>query len=122
MKTPETETTTKVSIDTTYQVEPVKNPNEATVELDSPIVRGATTYKSLHLRKPMSGELRGVSLSDVLNLDVNALRKVLPRITTPTLTDVEVGRMDPADLVEIGTTVAGFLLRKSAKAEAFLAA
>lgn len=126
MKTPETETTnkvsTQVSTDTTYQVEPVKNPNEATVELDSPIERGTNSIKSLHLRKPMSGELRGVSLVDLLNLDVNALRKVLPRITTPTLTDVEVGRMDPADLVEIGTTVAGFLLRKSAKAEAFLAA
>lgn len=122
VKTPETETTTKASTDTAYQVEPVKNPNEATVELDSPIERGTNSIKSLHLRKPMSGELRGVSLVDLLNLDVNALRKVLPRISTPTLTDVEVGRMDPADLVEIGTTVAGFLLRKSAKAEAFLAA
>lgn len=117
-----TETTTQASTDTAYKAEPVKNPNEATVELDSPIERGTTSIKSLHLRKPMSGELRGVSLVDLLNLDVNALRKVLPRITTPTLTDVEVGRMDPADLVEIGTTVAGFLLRKSAKAEAFLAA
>lgn len=122
MKTPETETTTKVSTDSTYQAEPVKNPNEDTVDLDSPIVRGTNSIKSLHLRKPLSGELRGVSLVDLLNLDVNALRKVLPRITTPTLTDVEVGRMDPADLVEIGTKVAGFLLRKSAKAEAFLAA
>lgn len=116
------ETTIQVSTDTTYQAEPVKNPNEATVELDSPIERGTNSIKSLHLRKPMSGELRGVSLVDLLNLDVNALRKVVPRISTPSLTDVEVGRMDPADLVEIGTTVAGFLLRKSAKAEAFLAA
>lgn len=113
----------EVSITSTItSPDPVKNPNEATVELDSPIERGTNSIKSLHLRKPMSGELRGVSLVDLLNLDVNALRKVLPRITTPTLTDVEVGRMDPADLVEIGTTVAGFLLRKSAKAEAFLAA
>lgn len=120
MKTPETDT--KASTDTAYQVEPAKNPNEATVELDTPIERGTNSIKSLHLRKPMSGELRGVSLADVLSLDVNALRKILPRITTPTLTDVEVGRMDPADLVEIGTAVAGFLLRKSVKAEVFLTA
>lgn len=92
------------------------------VELDEPIVRGNTTITEVELRKPMSGELRGVTLSDILNLDVNALRKVLPRITTPTLTDIEVGRMDPADLLEIGGKVASFLLRKSVKAEAFLSA
>lgn len=92
------------------------------VVLDQPIVRGTTTITQVELRKPMSGELRGVSLSDILNLDVNALRKVLPRITTPTLTDIEVGRMDPADLLEIGGKVASFLLRKSVKAEAFLTA
>ncbi|MEA1606144.1 phage tail assembly protein [Pseudomonas spirodelae] len=92
------------------------------VVLDEPIKRGDTTITQLELRKPMSGELRGVSLSDLLNLDVNALRKVLPRITTPTLTDIEVGRMDPADLLDAGAKVAGFLLKKSAKAEAFLSA
>lgn len=92
------------------------------VVLDEPIVRGNTTITQVELRKPMSGELRGVSLSDLLNLEVNALRKVLPRITTPTLTDIEVGRMDPADLLELGNKVGLFLLRKSMKAEVFLTA
>lgn len=92
------------------------------VVLDEPIKRGDTTIEQVELRKPMAGELRGVALSDLLNLEVNALRKVLPRITTPTLTDIEVGRMDPADLLEIGSKVASFLLRKSVKAEAFLTA
>lgn len=102
--------------------EQAKNPNEAVVELDTPIVRGATSITTVTLRKPMSGELRGIALSDLLNLEVNALRKVLPRITSPALTDIEVGRMDPADLVELGSQVASFLLRKSVKTEAFLTA
>lgn len=106
----------------TTNAEQAKNPNEATVELDTPIVRGTQTITTLTLRKPMAGELRGVALVDLLNLEVNALRKVLPRISTPALTDIEVGRMDPADLVEIGSQVAGFLLRKSAKAEVSLTA
>ncbi|WP_454255175.1 phage tail assembly protein [Pseudomonas sp. Marseille-Q8238] len=101
---------------------PPQNPNQATVTLDEPIVRANQTISELTLRKPMSGELRGVALVDLLNLEVNALRKVLPRITTPLITDVEVGRLDPADLVELGSTVAGFLVRKSVKAEAFLTA
>lgn len=95
-----------------------KNPNEETVALDTPIVRGEHSITSVSLRKPMAGELRGVSLIELMQMDVLALRKVLPRITTPSLTDIEIGRMDPADLVQCGVAVSGFLLQKSAKAEA----
>jgi hypothetical protein len=94
--------------------------NTETVTLDSPIVRGETTIEALTIRKPMSGELRGVSLVELMQMDVLALRKVLPRITTPALTDIEVGRMDPADLVQCGVVVTGFLLTKAAKASASL--
>lgn len=92
------------------------------VVLEQPIVRGATEIKEITLRKPMSGELRGLSLSDLLNLEVDALRKLLPRITSPALTEVELGNMDPADLLELGAKVGGFLLKKSAKEAAFLSA
>lgn len=109
-------------IGTLTSTEPVKNPNEETVELDGHIVRGEQTITRVTLRKPMSGELRGVSLVELMNLDVSALRKVLPRITSPALTDIEIGRMDPADMVQCGVAVAGFLLQKSAKAEASLVA
>ena len=95
-----------------------KDPNKETVELDTPIVRGEHSITSVTLRKPMAGELRGVSLIELMQMDVLALRKVLPRITNPTLTDIEIGRMDPADLVQCGVAVSGFLLQKSAKAEA----
>jgi len=91
------------------------NPN--TVELDVPVTRGETTITHVTVRKPLSGELRGTSLAELANLDVNALRKVLPRITTPSLTDIEIGRLDPADLLDLGMKVGNFLLKKSAKAE-----
>lgn len=99
-----------------------KNPNRPVITLDTPIVRGSTEITEVTLRKPVSGELRGVSLTDLLQMDVLALRKVLPRITTPILTDHEIGLMDPADLVQMATEVAGFLLPKSAKADASLVA
>lgn len=94
---------------------PAKNPNEATVEFDTPIVRGTQEITEIVLRKPKSGELRGVALVDLLQMDVLALRKVLPRITTPSLTDHEIGNMDPADLVDCAGKVAAFLLKKSAR-------
>ncbi|WP_225775899.1 phage tail assembly protein [Pseudomonas sp. Marseille-Q5115] len=84
-----------------------------TVTLDTPIVRGDSTINSIDVRKPQAGELRGVNLTDVLQLDVNALIKVLPRVTTPTLTDQELRRMDPADFMQLGNEMSGFLLPKS---------
>jgi hypothetical protein len=46
-------------------------------------------------------------------MDVGALLTVLPRITQPSLTVPEVAAMDPADLLQIGVEVAGFLLTKA---------
>ncbi|MBZ5876003.1 phage tail assembly protein [Chromohalobacter israelensis] len=85
------------------------------VTLDSSIQRGSQTVTEITVRKPKSGALRGVSLTDVLQMDVAALTKVLPRITDPALTEADVRDMDPADLVQLGGVVAGFLLPKSAR-------
>lgn len=100
---------------------PAKNPNQEVISLDTPILRGEQEIKEVTLRKPMSGELRGVSLIDLAQMDVLALRKVLPRISTPSLTDHEIGRMDPADLLQCGVAVGSFLLTKSAKEAALIA-
>ncbi|MDN4056349.1 phage tail assembly protein [Massilia sp. YIM B02763] len=95
-----------------------KNPN--TVELDTPIKRGTQEITEVTLRKPSAGELRGVSLQAICNFDVDALLKVLPRVTTPALTAHEVHAMDPADLIQMGDKFAGFLAPKKAMAD-FLA-
>lgn len=97
--------------------EPTKPADDTTqiIELDEPIKRGTTEITSVSLRKPVSGELRGVNLMDLAQMDVLALRKVLPRISSPSLTDVECGNMAPADLMQCGVAVAGFLLTKKMK-------
>lgn len=102
------------------EVKPLADDN--TVILDTPIRRGTSTIDSITLRKPNSGELRGVSLSELLQMDVNSLVKVVPRISSPTLTAIEVTSMDPADLFALGTKVSGFLLQKSMKTDASLVA
>lgn len=95
------------------------NPNIVDVTLDQPIKRGEQTINKIQVRKPGSGELRGCSLMDLMRMDVSALHVVLPRITTPTLTQHDVSRLDPADLTQLGTAVTNFLLPKSAKEESF---
>lgn len=83
-----------------------------TVTLDSPIQRGEQTISDIVVRKPMAGQLRGLNMTDILQMDVNALSKLLPRITSPALTEVDIGAMDPADLMQLGQEVAAFLLPK----------
>ena len=94
--------------------------NENAVELDTPVKRGESTITVVTLRKPSSGELRGIQLSDLLQMDVGALIKLVPRISL--LTEGEVRAMDPADLVAIGVKITGFLLQKRTKTDASLVA
>lgn len=89
-----------------------------TVTLDTPIIKGATTIDTLQLRKPRSGELRGLTLADLGQLKVDALIKIVPRIAMPTITEVDVANLDTADLLAIGTEIGGFLLQKSHRADA----
>ncbi|QYX51516.1 phage tail assembly protein [Pseudomonas sp. S07E 245] len=94
--------------------------NDNCVELDTPVRRGDQVIDTLTLRKPSSGELRGIQLADLLQMDVGALIKLLPRICP--LTEGEVRALDPADLVALGVKVTGFLLQKRTKTDASLVA
>ena len=88
----------------------------ATVTLDTPIVRGEATITEVKVRKPKSGELRGLSLSALLNLDYAALETLLPRITSPMLSKADVADLECSDLTQLGSEVMDFLLPKDAKA------
>lgn len=90
---------------------------EETITLDTPLMRGDNKVTEVTLRKPNAGALRGVSLVAVMQMDVQALYIVVPRISTPSLTQQEVAAMDPADLMQIGMAVSGFLLPKSTREE-----
>lgn len=89
----------------------------ATILLDTPLTRGEQLIEKITLRKPQAGELRGTSLSALVSLDVEALQRVLPRISMPTLTEADVAQLDPADLVQLGSAFAGFLLPKALSAQ-----
>lgn len=71
----------------TTEATTVAMPN--TIVLDTPIQRGTTTIGEITLRKPNSGELRGLSLQRLHQADADEILKLLPRITTPSLTPPE---------------------------------
>lgn len=97
-----------------------KSPVTATVTLDEPIERDGETVGIVALRKPRSGELRGLSMIDVVKLEVDAIAELLPRITQPTLTPVEIANLSPADLFAMSTEIAGFFLPSGMKPETLI--
>lgn len=88
------------------------SPVFATVNLDEAIQRGGQTIDTVKLRRPKSGELRGLSMVDLVKLEVDALQKLLPRISDPMLTPQDLAELSPGDMFQLATEVAGFLLPK----------
>lgn len=93
-----------------------KAARKATITLEEPLQRGESQITTVDVRRPGSGELRGLKLAEVLQMDVTALCALLPRVTTPTLTSADVIAMDPSDLLQFGTRVVGFFMTREQKA------
>lgn len=87
------------------------------INLEQAIKRGESSITSIRLRKPAAGELRGLKLLDLLNGDVNATIRLVPRISEPTLTEQEVAALEPADLLGCADAIAAFLQKKEAATE-----
>ncbi len=89
--------------------------NEITVTLEKPVKRGEQSVEQVTLMKPNAGTLRGVSLAAVANSEVDALIKVLPRMTAPMLTEQEIAALELPDLVALAGKVVSFLSPSLAK-------
>ena len=81
--------------------------------LETPIQRGEQTITTIILRKPSVQTLRGLSLGSLVQMDVDSISKLLPRISTPTLTSAEIANLDPADLLALCAGISGFFLTRA---------
>ena len=86
------------------------------VLLSVPIQRGETSITNLTLRKPGSGELRGLNLQNLYVLDVGSILTVITRCSDPVLTSEEADSIDPADLMEIGGALKDFFMTATERA------
>lgn len=95
---------------------PVEEVAPHTIELEAPVKRGDDEITTVTLRKPNAGSLRGVALTDAVRMDVDAIIKLVPRISSPALTEHEVRQMDAADIFAFGQEIVVFLLPKAGEA------
>ncbi|MXO66262.1 phage tail assembly protein [Altericroceibacterium endophyticum] len=80
------------------------------ITLSEPICRGEQTIEAITLRKPKAGELRGLSIQDLMSAKTSAVLDLLPRITMPPITAAEADDLEPEDLASFGGAVIDFFL------------
>ena len=91
------------------------NKDPTSFTLETPLQRGEEQITRITLRKPTTEALRGLQLAPLSQMDVDQLCKLLPRISSPSLTESEVARLDLGDLTKAGMIVVGFLFPAHAK-------
>jgi len=96
---------------------PAQNaPQSVEITLSTPLARASGEVTSVTLRKPSAGELRGLTLQDIMQSDVNAMIALIPRVAQPFITADEVAQLDPSDFSEMAGTIVGFFYTPAQKA------
>lgn len=88
-------------------------PKMETLHLTVPIKRGEQEIKELALRKPKAGELRGLSIQELMNARVASTLDILPRITMPPISQQEADNLEVEDLAAASGIVIGFFMTAS---------
>lgn len=86
-----------------------KSKENTTVTLAVPIEKeGEETIKSVALREPKSGEMRGLSFTKIMEMDVETMMTLIPRISS--LTERDMINLKPINYAPLFTGVAGFFV------------
>jgi hypothetical protein len=81
-----------------------------TALLAEPIeVTDGKTITEVTLRKPFAGEMRGLSFASIMQLDVDSMVSLIPRISE--LTERQMINLDPINMAPLFTVVASFFVR-----------
>jgi len=88
-----------------------------TITLTTPVKRNGKEITEVTITEAMkqTGSLRGLKLYDVMTSDVDSLIKLLPRVTSPSLTEVEVVMLNVQDFSQLASGIADFLAPSSAQ-------
>ncbi|HDX1153334.1 phage tail assembly protein [Pasteurella multocida] len=87
------------------------------IALSVAIQRGDQEIKEVQVLKPTVPALKGLKMFDVLQVDVNAMEILLPRITVPKLHKADFAQMAVEDFTELATAAVSFLGKNSTEAE-----
>lgn len=84
--------------------------NNEIVKLSKPIKRGDEDITEVLLREPKGGDLRGINLSDLMQMEVSSVGKVLDRISTPMIDPGTFANLPAVDLLNLSVGVVSFFV------------
>ena len=88
------------------------------VTLAKPIKLGKKEVRDFVLTEPSAGQMRGLKLAELLQMDVSSMIVIIPRIASPALSEAQVAALDPAQLTAFATEVIRFFATEAQLAEA----
>ncbi len=88
-----------------------------TIDLDQPLKMGGLEVSKIEIRKPNTQALKGLKIADLLQGDVTSICTILPRISSPTLSQYDVNQLEPSDIAQVAGVIMLFLQTKSVRAE-----
>ena len=91
----------------------MKNETSKIITLSAPILRGDKQITEITVNKPTVPALKGLKMFDVLQMDVDALQVLLPRVTQPVLHKADFATMEVADFTELSAVAVSFLGKNS---------
>lgn len=92
----------------TVAANPATDTASNTVTLGYALMRGDQEIKTISFRKPVTGDLRGLSVTQLLNTDVDQISAFLPRITTPSIMPAEIEKLPVSDFLSLAMKALGF--------------
>lgn len=79
-----------------------------TISLSTPLVFGKQEISALELRQPTAGDLRGIKLTAIMDLDVSTILTLTARISLTPMPTATLDAMSPADLANLSAGIADF--------------
>lgn len=87
------------------------------VTLKKGIIRGDNRITEITVRKPLTKQLRGTNVVDLMKMSIDEWCVVLPRVTTPKVDKVDFATMPAADLVTLASTALNLMIEDFEEAE-----
>ncbi len=78
-------------------------------------VEGADDITQVELREPFAGEMRGLSFTNIMQLDVETMTLLIPRISE--LTERQMINLKPVNMTPLFTAVVGFFVHIDSQTE-----
>lgn len=89
-----------------------------TVTLVQGILRGENRITDITVRKPLTKQLRGVSISRLIEMNADDWQIVLPRVTTPKVDKVDFAQMTVTDFTKLCSTAAELMFEDAEEIDA----